>query len=53
MREILSAEQQEALGVPVSRVLSVVETGEPLHQGRDPAFLSHLGDTDGFQFVER
>ena len=37
VREILSAEQQEALGVPVSRVLSVVETGEPLQRGDEPS----------------
>ena len=30
VRELLSAEMQEALGVPVSRILSVVETGEAL-----------------------
>lgn len=37
VREILSAEQQEALGVPVSRVLSVVETGEPLQRHDEPS----------------
>lgn len=37
VRELLSAEMQEALGVPVSRVLSVVETGEALDRHDEPS----------------
>ena len=37
MREILATEMLEALGVPTSRTLSLVETGEELARGDEPS----------------
>ena len=37
VREILATEMLEALAVPTSRTLSVVETGEELHRGDEPS----------------
>jgi len=37
VREILATERLEALGVPTSRTLSVVETGEALMRGDEPS----------------
>ncbi|MGV8929181.1 MAG: protein adenylyltransferase SelO [Brevundimonas sp.] len=37
MREILAAEMLEALGVPTSRALSLIETGEALERGDEPS----------------
>jgi serine/tyrosine/threonine adenylyltransferase len=37
VREVLATEMLEALGVPTSRTLSVVETGEALHRGDEPS----------------
>ncbi|MFS0771616.1 protein adenylyltransferase SelO family protein [Sphingomonas sp. 1P08PE] len=37
VREILATEMLEALNVPTSRTLSVIETGEELHRGDEPS----------------
>ena len=37
VREILATEMLEALNVPTSRTLSLVETGEALHRGDEPS----------------
>ena len=37
VREILATEMLEALGVPTSRSLSLIETGEPLDRGDEPS----------------
>ena len=37
MREVLAAEMLEALGVPTSRALSLIETGEALERGDEPS----------------
>ena len=37
VREVLAAERLQALGVPTSRALSVVETGEALVRGDEPS----------------
>ncbi|HAN31043.1 MAG TPA: YdiU family protein [Myxococcales bacterium] len=37
VREVLAAERLEALGVPTSRALSVIETGEALMRGDEPS----------------
>ncbi|WP_375402505.1 protein adenylyltransferase SelO family protein [uncultured Sphingomonas sp.] len=37
MREILATEMLEALGVPTSRTLSLIETGEALERGDEPS----------------
>lgn len=37
VREILAAEMLEALGVPTSRTLSLIETGEALTRGDEPS----------------
>ena len=37
MREVLATEQLEALGVPTSRTLSLIETGEALERGDEPS----------------
>lgn len=37
VREILATEMLEALNVPTSRTLSLVETGEELHRGDEPS----------------
>jgi uncharacterized protein YdiU (UPF0061 family) len=37
VREVLATEMLEALGVPTSRTLSLVETGEALHRGDEPS----------------
>jgi uncharacterized protein YdiU (UPF0061 family) len=37
VREILAAQMLEALGVYTSKILSVYETGEPLHRGDEPS----------------
>ena len=37
VREILATEMLEALNVPTSRTLSLVETGEKLHRGDEPS----------------
>lgn len=36
VREILATEMLEALNVPTSRTLSIIETGEALHRGDEP-----------------
>ena len=48
VREILAAEMLEALGVYTSKIVSVFETGEPLHRGDEPsptrsAVMTRLG----------
>ncbi|WP_267434516.1 protein adenylyltransferase SelO family protein [Sphingomonas sp. GM_Shp_1] len=37
VREILATEMLEALNVPTSRTLSLIETGEALHRGDEPS----------------
>ena len=37
VREILATEMLEALNVPTSRTLSIIETGEALHRGDEPS----------------
>ena len=37
VREILATEMLEALNVPTSRTLSLIETGEHLHRGDEPS----------------
>lgn len=37
VREVLAAEMLEALGVPTSRALSLIETGEALERGDEPS----------------
>jgi uncharacterized protein YdiU (UPF0061 family) len=37
VREVLASEMLEALGVPTSRSLSLIETGEALHRGDEPS----------------
>jgi uncharacterized protein YdiU (UPF0061 family) len=37
VREALATEMLEALGVPTSKTLSVIETGEPLHRYDEPS----------------
>ena len=37
MREVLATEMLEALGVPTSRTLSLIETGEALDRGDEPS----------------
>ncbi|MEQ1688518.1 MAG: protein adenylyltransferase SelO family protein [Sphingopyxis sp.] len=37
VRELLATEMLEALGVPTSRTLSIIETGEALHRGDEPS----------------
>ena len=37
MREVLATEMLEALGVPTSRTLSLIETGEALERGDEPS----------------
>ncbi|MCT8002436.1 YdiU family protein [Sphingomonas sanguinis] len=37
VREILATEMLEALNVPTSRTLSLIETGESLHRGDEPS----------------
>jgi len=37
VREVLAAEMLEALGVPTSRALSLIETGEKLQRGDEPS----------------
>ena len=37
MREVLAASMLEALGVPTSRALSLIETGEALERGDEPS----------------
>lgn len=37
VREVLASEMVEALGVPTSRSLSLIETGEELHRGDEPS----------------
>ncbi|WP_294247254.1 protein adenylyltransferase SelO family protein [uncultured Sphingomonas sp.] len=37
VREILATEMLEALNVPTSRTLSIIETGESLHRGDEPS----------------
>lgn len=37
VRELLATEMLAALGVPTSRTLSIIETGETLHRGDEPS----------------
>lgn len=37
VRELMASEMLEALGVPTSRTLSIIETGEALHRGDEPS----------------